>query len=503
MAMSRESITRSDRKGRNRCRPLVVRNSPGRVCRLQFPTARSQLPRKMPDSIQTTAAPQADPVLLVLREDYEQAVLDLFEADQEAKEVRPALDVVGHTSNFLNNMRLPIHRWFRYSAGFSAEWVKWLLAERGGSDLRVLDPFVGSGTTCLACDEMGVPSYGIEAHPFVYRVAQAKLSYATDPERFISKADRAFGFARNAIAQTEHYPEIIGKCYGLETLGYLDRFRQAVAAEQDGSPEAGLLWMALVSSLRVVSEAGTAPWQYVLPGRRKTVPPPPEVTLRKVVQMIAADIRFMAHRAKPLAKLRVDDARKCATVPDGWATLVITSPPYANNYDYADATRLEMAFMGEIRGWGDLQETVRRHLVRACSQHVPPNSVNLDEVLAAPELAPIRDEIVPVCRELSSVRLERGGKKTYNNMIACYFLDMAQTWQALRRACASPSEVCFVIGDSAPYGVYVPVIEWLGKLALAAGFESWNFEKLRDRNNKWKNRKHRVPLCEGHLWVRG
>ena len=300
-------------------------------------------------------------MLLRLREDYAQAVPDLFETDGEAKEVRPALKIVGHTSNFLDNMRLPIHRWFRYSAGFSAEWVKWLLAERDGSGLRVLDPFVGSGTTCLACDEMGVPSYGLEAHPFVHRVAQAKLSYATDPERFISKAESAFGFARKALAETKHYPEIIGKCYGLETLDYLDRFRQAVEVEQDSSPEAGLLWMALVSSLRVVSEAGTAPWQYVLPGRRKTVPPSPEVTLHKAVQMIAADIRFMARRAKPLAKLRVDDARKCATVPDGWATLVITSPPYANNYDYADATRLEMAFMGEIRGWGDLQATVRRY----------------------------------------------------------------------------------------------------------------------------------------------
>ena len=207
------------------------------------------------------AAQKGDDVLLRLREDYEQAVLDLFEANQEATEVSPALEVVGHTSNFLNNMRLPVHRWFRYSAGFSAEWVKWLLAERDGGELRVLDPFVGSGTTCLACDEMGVPSYGIEAHPFVHRVAQAKLSYATDPERFISKAERAFGFARKAAAQTEHYPEIIGRCYGLETLDYLDRFRQAVEVEQDGSPEAGLLWMALVSSLRAVSEAGTAPWQ--------------------------------------------------------------------------------------------------------------------------------------------------------------------------------------------------------------------------------------------------
>ena len=127
-------------------------------------------------------------VLLRLREDYEQAVLNIFDEDVEAKEVSPKIESVGHTSNFLNNMRLPVHRWFRYSAGFSAEWVKLLLAERDGNELRVLDPFVGSGTTCLACDEMGVPSYGIEAHPFVYRVAQAKLSYATDPQRFISKA---------------------------------------------------------------------------------------------------------------------------------------------------------------------------------------------------------------------------------------------------------------------------------------------------------------------------
>jgi len=457
----------------------------------------------MASTIKYPEPKEGDGVLLRLRENYKQAVLDIYDGNVEAKEAYPKLGVVGHTSNFLNNMRLPIHRWFRYSAGFSAEWVKWLLAEREGSDLRVLDPFLGSGTTCLACDEMNVPSHGIEAHPFVYRVALAKLSYATDPERFIAKTEKAFKFARNATGETSHYPDIIGKCYGLETLNYLDRFRQAVESELDGTPEAELLWMALVASLRAVSEAGTAPWQYVLPGRRKTVPPSPEVTLHKSVQMIAADIRFMARRAKPLAKLRVDDARKCVTVPDGWATLVMTSPPYANNYDYADATRLEMAFMGEIRGWGDLQGTVRRHLVRACSQHVPPKSVNLDEILESPELAPIRDEIVPVCRELSSLRLERGGKKSYNNMIACYFLDMAQTWNALRRVCASPSEVCFVIGDSAPYGVYVPVIEWFGKLALASGFDSWTFEKLRDRNIKWKNRKHRVPLCEGHLWVRG
>ena len=49
---------------------------------------------------------ESDGVLLRLREEYEQAVLELFEAYQEAKEVRPPLEVVGHTSTFLDNKGL-------------------------------------------------------------------------------------------------------------------------------------------------------------------------------------------------------------------------------------------------------------------------------------------------------------------------------------------------------------------------------------------------------------
>ena len=96
-----------------------------------------------------------------------------------------------------------------------------------------------------------------------------------------------------------------------------------------------------------------------------------------------------------------------------------------------------------------------------------------------------------------------GGKKNYYTMIALYFLDLAKIWMELRRVCKKGSLVCFVIGDSAPYGVYVPVDEWLGKLAVSAGFKEYQFEKTRDRNVKWKNRKHTVPLKEGRLWIRG
>jgi hypothetical protein len=162
-----------------------------------------------------------------------------------------------------------------------------------------------------------------------------------------------------------------------------------------------------------------------------------------------------------------------------------------------------MTFAGEINGWGDLQQSVRQYLIRSCSQHVAPITSQTQEILEAPLLHPIRAEIAEVCRLLAIERELHGGKKNYHTMIAAYFNDMAAMWVSLRRVTSPGALACFVIGDSAPYGVYVPVDRWLGILAMAAGFRSFSFEKTRDRNVKWKNRKHRVPLHEGRLWVEG
>jgi DNA modification methylase len=190
-------------------------------------------------------------------------------------------------------------------------------------------------------------------------------------------------------------------------------------------------------------------------------------------------------------------------IPDDSIDLVITSPPYPNNYDYADATRLEMTFWGEINGWGDLQETVRKFIVRSCSQHTAAEKLRLDTFLSSHYLEPIAHEITPVCKELEEVRQTKGGRKTYHTMIAAYFYDLSKVFHNTRRLCRDNSTICFVAGDSAPYGVHVPVERWLGELALAAGFKSYSFEKLRARNVKWKNRKHNVLLHEGRLWIRG
>ena len=418
----------------------------------------------------------------------------------EADTRRPGTSTSG---SFVDNTRLPVHRWFRYSAGFSGAWAEALIArEAANGPVRVFDPFAGSATTLIAAEQCGVESRGIDPHPFVARVAQAKLAYRSAPYDYLRQARQVLDCAKRRPGSLESYGALIRRCYTDEALRQLDGLRRVIERIDDGSDAARLVWLTLVSILRPTSHVGTANWQYLLPNRRKARVPTPFVAFEDMASVVYRDMMSVSCTG-PRATFTPDDARTCHAVPADSANLVVTSPPYPNNYDYADATRLELSFFGEISGWGDLQAAIRRHLLRSCTQHVPDRAVDLDGTIARMELDAIRGELQTVCGELGRVRLTRGGKKTYHNMIACYFLDLALAWRALRRVCQSPSRICFVIGDSAPYGVYVPVIEWLGRLAVAADFRSYRFEKIRDRNTKWKNRKHRVPLCEGRLWVEG
>lgn len=407
------------------------------------------------------------------------------------------------SSTFVDNMRLPVHHWFRFSAGFSAEWVAATIRASGVSNPRVLDPFAGSATTLLAAESVLATSIGVEAQPFIARIAEAKLAWRSNPDVFLALAEKVQQRSVRAVPEIESYPPLIRKCYDVDSLRKLDALRQAVEDAADGSDAHKLVWLALVAILRQVSPVGTAQWQYILPRKQKRRVTEVYDAFACCCDMFYHDMLSGQHLRGPSAVLMRGDARTCQGVPDNWADLVITSPPYPNNYDYADATRLEMSFMKEINGWGDLQKKVRGNLVRSCSQHVPERAVDLGDTLESREVAPIRQDLSDVCSALSEVRLSRGGRKTYHLMVACYFRDLSAAWQALRRCCRTPSRICFIMGDSAPYGVYVPVVPWLGALAIAAGFKSYSFEKTRDRNIKWKNRKHRVPLQEGRLWVEG
>lgn len=409
------------------------------------------------------------------------------------------------SSTFIDNLKLPIHSWYRFPAGFSALWVRNLLANQAREGKKtVLDPFAGSGTVLLEAEYCGYHSAGVEAHAFISKVAQAKLQWREDPRMFLENALEILKEAKSKPVDISTPSELVRKCYDEGKFRRLASLIEAWRRRADDSPLHELTWLAIISIIRASSSAGTAQWQYQLPRKQKKLVVDPWEAFSSRAHAMSADMsKRQSQPQGPRATITLDDARECASITDSWADLIVTSPPYVNNYDYADATRLELTVLGEVERWRDLHEVIRKYLIPSCTQHVTRFRSQTHEILNSPLLTPIEQEIKRVCENLEEVSREHKGQKAYHTLVAAYFKDMARVWKELRRVTKDSGLVCFVIGDSAPYGVHVPVDDWLGRLAVAAGFESYKFEKLRARNVKWKNRKHRVPLHEGHLWVQG
>jgi len=156
----------------------------------------------------------------------------LFDVEDESDALREQ-----RSGSFADNLQLPVHRWFRYSAGFSASWVcEAIRQESQGRPLRVFDPFVGSGTVVLACEQSGVEGIGVEAHPFVARIARAKLHWREDPDSLLRLGTQIARAARKTLGSVDGYSSLITKCYPTDTLLKLDAIKSAWQAANDGGP---------------------------------------------------------------------------------------------------------------------------------------------------------------------------------------------------------------------------------------------------------------------------
>ncbi|SDG17946.1 hypothetical protein SAMN05216241_106118 [Limimonas halophila] len=430
-------------------------------------------------------------------------LFDNNEFDKQNPEMPPK---TARRGAFTDNMRLPVHRWFRFSAGFSAEWAEDVIAAHVPPHGRALDPFAGSGTALIAGAQAQCVTDGFETHPLLNHLTATKMRPPSCEEQFRREAFNVLRLADNMRSQMIlPHNKLLRKCYTDDVLYSLKSLKEAYERYTFSSESiANHVWWCITSILRETSGVGTAQWQYILPNHSKNNVYDPYYAFMNKVEIFHADMKIFKTKAEEYAgSIYNIDARKCEKMTDKQYNLVITSPPYPNNYDYADATRLELTFWGHVDRWADLHKKVRQCLIPSCAQHTSTEKMLLEPLLQHPVTSPIRSELTEVCTALQHEREKKGGRKTYHTMLAAYFRDLGRTFHALRPLVVDGGTLCLIIGDSAPYGIHAPVDKWLGELAQGAGFKEYTFEKVRDRNIKWKNRKHRVPLKEGILWIRG
>ncbi len=417
---------------------------------------------------------------------------------------------------FKHSLRAPIHRWFTYPAGFSYKAVEWSLSRHGLSQGSVVyDPFMGCGTTNVVAKKLAINSYGVEAHPFVFRIARAKLNWGISrdavADALLEIRARVSADRRRLGGDTEprlrdKFPELVLKCYEPATLRDLWLIRKAIARGEWSAGLSDFLFVGLAGLLRQVSSAATG-WPYIAPKKTKN-PSSHKDALEEFcshASSMIADIEATVKDAAPgyrdcFHQIALGDSRDARTiVPDASVDHIFTSPPYLNNFDYADRTRLEMYFFGDAETWGDISRSVRTRLITSATTQIsrsdPKYGLSDDLKAACPEAYDFLDRAVG---RLGALRITKGGKKSYDHLVAGYFNDMLRVLRDCCRVLRPGARAVFVLGDSAPYGVHIPTDELIGKLGVAVGFSRHTVEVLRARGDKWKQnpQRHSVPLRE-------
>lgn len=407
---------------------------------------------------------------------------------------------------FADSKQAPIHRWFQYPAGFSYRAVEHILSEHSIVPGQVVyDPFAGTATTLVVCKSKGIESYGVEAHPFVYEVATVKTFWNYDYGKLDALAAQLALEIQYKIEDAETIdlapvPELVRKCFSDSNLRKLLFVRAQI--EKLEEPYRPFFLVALTCALRQASAAATG-WPYIAPKKRIQEKDGVQVFSKQVYQMIA-DLKSIPSQFRQTpCHLVMGDARK-TEFESGIMDLSFTSPPYLNNYDYADRTRLETYFNGFAATWGEITERVRSRLIMSATtqinrgQYEPANIISDKLCTVAPEIA--RDLQGKVTK-LSRLRLEHGGKKSYDILVGQYFNDMTLALEDNFRVLKRGAKSVWILGDSAPYGVHVPTEEMLGRIALGIGFRDYSIQQLRTRGDKWKGntQRHHVALKESIL----
>lgn len=419
--------------------------------------------------------------------------------------------------NFKDSKKAPVHRWFQYPAGYSYKFISAKITEYNlNSDSFILDPFVGCGTTCVEARKMGVPSIGIEAHPFVANIAKTKLNWDLDIGLLHTLLFEITSIGINnknimelSIENSKTMPSLIYKCLSESNLLQLLQIRNYIALSSYEQKYKDFFNLALITTLRTASTAGTG-WPYIAPSKyhEKNGVKDSINEFSKIASIMINDLVEMKKITKNKDvqyQIIEGDSRVIhKEIPLGKIDLAITSPPYLNNYDYADRTRYETYFMGYASNWKDITTKVRDKLIVAATTQVkrtnfiPQKSLNEEIKNNSNSLY---EELTEKIVQLSELRTEKRGKKSYDIMVSQYFNDLYPIVKNVFNYLKKDSDFVLVLGDSAPYGVHIPTERYIGDLGKGVGFSDYDIEIIRTRGDKWKNnpQRHNLKLQESIL----
>ncbi|MGQ9632302.1 MAG: DNA methyltransferase [bacterium] len=407
--------------------------------------------------------------------------------DKFAHLLREELQLANLVS-YVGNKNMPILRLYRYKEAFAFRFVEEFIS-RFSLDEKdyIFDPFCGMGTTLFTASQKGIPSIGVDKLPIAVFVAQTlPLFHSLKP----GQIKETFEQLRAKVGQAPPAPvaldvAIMKVAFPPDTLLALRKWKAVIDDLESPLRDVFLLlFFSILEPCSYTSKDG----QFLRLVREKKVAIPEEVLGRKVYEA-ERDIQLIEklkwNQSVQLSSVYLGDTRDLAEITFArQPTAIITSPPYANRYDYTRTYSLELCFHF-VRNFTELKalrfSILRSHIESKVGPHKQPPH--------------------PAVKEVVDVLREKG--KTLNNpripdMLTGYFVDMQKVIREWARVLAPKALVAMVVDNVRFEGELLPVDLVLSEMAEEAGFQIEEILVARYKGNSSQQmgKYGRVPVRE-------
>lgn len=344
---------------------------------------------------------------------------------------------LGNLVSYVGNKSVPILRLYRYKEAFALRFVDEFISRLGLKEKDyIFDPFCGMGTTLFAASKKGIPSIGVDKLPIALFVATTlPLFYSMESgqikkvfERLKSKVHRA------PAAPIASDVAIMKVAFPADLLLTLRRWKTII--DDLESPLRNiflLLFFSILEPCSFTSKDG----QFLRLVRDKKVAVPEEALERKVYEaerdlLLIRNLKW--DQSVQIPSVYLCDTRELSAV--GFArqpTAIITSPPYANRYDYTRTYSLELCFHF-VRDFAEMK-ALRFGILRS---HIES------------KVDPSEQPPHPAVKEVVDILRTRG--KALNNpripdMLTAYFVDMQKVIKEWARFLATKARVAMVVDN--------------------------------------------------------
>lgn len=400
---------------------------------------------------------------------------------------------------FKENLGRPIHSWTPWIGGYSAEFVRGVIDEYGphGRIGLILDPFCGVGTTLVEAVRVGHQAVGIELNPYAAMAATLKSSAQELDSASLWSQLSALESAWESLSEEREFPAYFGSrepFFPEANLRQINRILNWIDSIPTGL-QRDFFNLALGSVLVAMSNYSYEP---SLSTRTRSGRPPQgtvdalEIYKKRVQGMLSDIAKVEAEEPWGKAKIWTGSSLNGAWhLEKSSVDLVITSPPYLNNYHYVRNSRPQLFMLGLIKEYTQLQtlqdENFGKYWQTVRNRKFPEQFVKSDAL----------NKVVQLLCAHKHEKNELYSGVGWAAYAIHYFNDSAITLERCFEALSEGGDAFFVLGDSYLQGIYVPVQDIFSEIAQSVGFSLVACQCVRKRHGGSTVRARRSTDSEG------